>query len=66
MVQPELYKIIIKDDYITKELADIYNNIINGQDNIPANWSISKTVMIPKNKKPLINDLRPIALTNII
>ena len=27
-------------------------------------WYTSKTVLIPKKKKPTVNDLRPIALTN--
>ena len=66
-IQPELYKTITKDEYIIKELTDIYNNIINGQNSIPKSWtkSKSKTVMIPKIKKTQIKDLRHIALTNI-
>ena len=34
------------------------------KDNIPESWYTSKTVLIPKTKKPTVKDLRPIALTN--
>ena len=31
----------------------------------PESWKRSKTVMIPKKKKPKVKDFRPIALTNV-
>ena len=31
----------------------------------PESWKRSKTVMIPKKKKPKAKDFRPIALTNV-
>ena len=40
------------------------NKIITKEDNIPKSWYTSKTVLVPKTKKPTVKDLRPIALTN--
>ena len=40
------------------------NKIITKEDNIPESWYTSKTVLVPKTKKPTVKDLRPIALTN--
>ena len=40
------------------------NKIITKEDNILESWYISKTVLVPKTKKPTVKDLRPIALTH--
>ena len=39
------------------------NKIIQKENNIPASWNTSKTVLVQK-KKPTVKDLRPVALTN--
>lgn len=63
-IKADLLKILGSDPHCTKVLASSMNRIIEKKDNIQDTWSISKTVLVPKKKKPTIKDLRPIALTN--
>ena len=48
----------------THVLTCALNKIMRQEEMSPNSWALSKTVMIPKKKKPTIRDLRPIALTN--
>ena len=63
-MNPELYKALTHSNLCIRKLTECFNKIID--DSIfPEDWKSSKTVMIPKVKKPKVNELRPIALTNI-
>ena len=57
-------KILGNDTHCINILTDSMNKIIRKENNIPASWYTSKTVLIPKNKKLTMKDLRTIALTN--
>ena len=58
---PELYKFLTRSSEILKTLTNLLNDTLqNG--NIPDGWKTSNTKLIPKVKKPKVNELRPIAL----
>ena len=59
----ELYKEVITEKEILQEICIQFNNVIL-TGGVPQNWKTSKTIMIPKTKKPQAVQLRPIALTN--
>ena len=61
---PDGIKIIGNDIKCINSLAESMNKIITKEDNIPESWYTSRTVLLPKTKKPTVKDLRPIALTN--
>ena len=63
-IKPELYKYISSNTNIIATLTTILNEIIN-EGNIPAKWKTSKTILINKNSKPKVSELRPIALTDV-
>ena len=63
-VKPELYKYLIENRQVMNHIMEILINIID-EEKIPKEWKESKTTLIQKKKKPKVNDLRPIALTNI-
>ena len=63
-IKIELYKELVENETGLKKLTEClqgeYNRIIK-----PESWKTSKTKMIPKTTKPLVKDLRPIALTDV-
>ena len=63
-LKPEMYKVILKSERSLIILNKCMNNSLESR-NIPQEWKTSRTRMLPKKKKPLAKDLRPIALTNI-
>ena len=63
-LKPELLKVLIEDNHCLEILTLGLNNILNRKEEIPKSWLQSKTVMVPKRKKPTVKQLRPIALTN--
>ena len=60
----ELYKKLAEDRITLDALTECYKNIIE-EENPPQEWKQSTTVMIPKNRKPTVDQLRPLALTNV-
>lgn len=60
----ELYRKLKNDKITLSTLTDCYRVIVEGQ-SPPADWKQSVTVMIPKQKKPMVDQLRPLALTNV-
>ena len=58
----EIYKWLLGSEMCVNSLATCYNNV--KQIGPPIEWKNSKTVLIPKKKKPTCRDLRPIALTD--
>ena len=63
-MKPGILKILGTDEECTQVLTDVLNKILRQEDMSPNSWALSKTIMVPKKKKPTIRDLRPIALTN--
>ena len=63
-IKPDLLKILGNDIQCINISTEPMNKIIIKENNIPESWYISKTVLVPKTKKPTIKDLRPITLTN--
>ena len=60
-ISVEIMKFLIKDEEIKKYAIKCFNNALKEQ--INEDWLISKTKMIPKNKRPKILEHRPIAVT---
>ena len=48
-----------------KNISIQNRNIHSYYTDIPEEWKLSKTVLIKKKSKPTVNELRPVALTNI-
>ena len=63
-LKPELYKALITTEKGLETLTRCMQQELNATSK-PESWKTSKTKMIPKSKKPMAKDLRPIALTNI-
>ena len=63
-MKPEIYKWLLGSDVCLKKLLEDFNWILN-MGVPPEEWKTSKTVMIPKVRRPKLNEFRPIALTNI-
>ena len=63
-MKPDILKILGTDEQCTQVLTCTLNKIMRQEDMIPDSRVQSKTVMVPKTKKPTIRDLRPIVLTN--
>ena len=59
-ISAEIMKFLIKDEEIKKYALKCFNNALKEQ--ISEDWLISKTKMIPKNKRPKILEHRPIAV----
>ena len=55
-IKPVLLKILGNDIQCINILAESMNKIIAKQDNIPESWYTSKTVLVPKIKKPTAKD----------
>ena len=59
-MKPDLLKIIGEDEYCLRVMVKGMNKIlnkVNKEDNMPNSWLQSKTVMIPKKKKPTVRDV---------
>ena len=62
-IQNEVYKALIETEEGLETITKCLNNELTS--NIkPISWKSSNTIMIPKNKKPKADQLRPIALTD--
>lgn len=63
-IKGEIYRSLSSSDVCINSLLMAFNNVLgNGQ--VPCSWKASRTVMIPKERKPEARQHRPIALTNI-
>ena len=60
-IPAELMKYIIKNENIRKYLVKCFNNAL--KEEVHEDWLVSRTTMIPKTKKPMIMEHRPIAVT---
>ena len=60
-MKPDIFKILGTDEQCTQVLTYVLNKIMRQEDMSPNSWALSKTIMVPKKKKPTIRDLRPIA-----
>ena len=59
----EIYKALMKSDVFIHALAQAFNKVME-EGRVPESWKTSRTVMLPKVKKPTAGQHRPIALTN--
>ena len=64
-VKAEVYKILLEDDDLIETISVSLNKCLETT-NIPNNWKTSNTILIEKKNKPTVDDLRPIALTNVL
>ena len=64
-MKSELYRAVGKSNECIRILTSAFN-ILSKENRVPESWKESKTVMLPKIKKPTAKDHRPIALTNVI
>ncbi len=63
-IKTEMYKEIGGSQFLREVLIQtMKETLITGQ--VPSSWKESRTVMLPKTKRPRVKDLRPIALTNV-
>merc|ERR1712121_347962 len=60
-IPTEVMKVFIKDDTVKKYLLKCFNKVL--VEEVHQDWLVSRTTMIPKNKKPKILEHRPIAVT---
>jgi hypothetical protein len=63
-IRGEMLKCLVESAACTEAITEGFNNV-NNAGIIPDSWKTSKTSMIPKNKKPQVSQMRPIALTNV-
>ena len=63
-ITPELYKSLINSPNIIEKITESLNKILE-QGKVPDSWKSSNTKLIPKNKQPMADQMRPIALTDI-
>ena len=60
----EMYKKLSDDKLTINTLTECYKKLIEGS-SIPTEWKKSVTIMIPKMRKPTVNQLRPLSLTDV-
>lgn len=63
-LKPEIYKWLNQSEYCIEVITNCMNEILETGEP-PAKWQKSRTSLIPKKSKPRVNELRPIALTNV-
>ena len=64
-LKPELYKVLAESNIVVGALREGTERILmDGGE--PESWRESRTVMIPKKKRPSVSELRPIALTCLL
>ena len=63
-IKPELYKYLLKSEKAVECLAKCLDEVVQSG-KIPDKWKLSLTKLIPKTPKPMVDEFRPIALTNI-
>ena len=63
-LKPELYKVLLGSEIIVEGLKEGIERIVE-EGGEPESWKESRTVMIPKKKRPTVAELRPIALTDV-
>ena len=60
----EFFKELGKSYTCKKMMTKCYNNVIR-EEEAPKSWTVSRTKMIRKVRRPTVRDFRPIALTNV-
>ena len=63
-IKPEFFKEFYKSEILMEVFKEGMKEVME-TGNVPRGWKESRTVMIPKVKKPKASDLRPIALLNV-
>ena len=63
-LKPELYKALERSNVMMSALKEGIKRIVE-EGGEPERWRESRTVMLPKKKRPTVADLRPIALMDV-
>ena len=63
-LKPELCKVFAGSEVVIEALERGFGRVLELGE-VPEGWKRSRTVMIPKKKRPTVTDLRPIAMTDI-
>ena len=63
-LKPELYKALAGSEVVIEALERGFGRVLELGE-VPEGWKRSRTVMMPKKKRPNVADLRPIAMTDI-
>ena len=60
----EMYKSLKDNEKLVIRLTEAYNAVLE-EGTVPEKWKRSRTVMLPKTRKPTAKEHRTIALTNV-
>ena len=63
-VMGKIYKWMSSSEVCTEKIKMAMNKVME-EGNVPKGWKTSRTVMVPKTKKPEPKDHRPIALIDV-
>ena len=63
-IRPEIYRWLEGSALIMRAITECMNELLTSGV-VPNSWKTSKTVLIPKKRKPKCHELRPISLNNI-
>ena len=63
-LKPEMYKVLLQSEIYVETLRRGPEEALIGRRE-PEEWKKSKTIMIPKTRRPKVSELRPIALTDV-
>ena len=63
-IKGEIYRCLGRSEICVDKLVEVYNRLLEEEGEV-LGWKFSKTIMLPKVKKPQSSQHRPIALTNI-
>ena len=63
-LKPELYKMLKESRVVVRSLKEGMEKMLEDGEE-PERWKESRTVMIPKKRRPTVTDLRPIELADV-
>ena len=63
-LRPEMYKVFEKNGNVMETLRESLCLVLENREE-PASWKASRTVMIPKKRRPTAEQLRPLAMTDV-
>ena len=63
-IRGEIYKWMVNSEVCTEKIRLVINRVME-EGNVLKGWKTSRTIMVPKTKKPEPRDHRPISLTNV-
>ena len=63
-LKPEMYKVLEGSEVFVNAMVRGFQRVVETGD-MPESWKRSRTVLIPKKSRPTVDQLRPIAMTDI-